>query len=195
MLPILVLTHGIPGSGKSTAAAELAERFPGMVVVTERDQIRAEILPADYHEKGHDPASEMIVETAQYAAVIGGLAASKMVVVADTNVDEPRIRRLVKIARELKAIVLHIHFDIDPDESKRRAADRAAAGGRATPDWCIDGFVDKAYHNGRLDKFKINHLGAGPDDFEVISTPRNDKMSTTDEEISLITWLLENSER
>lgn len=181
----LVLTHGLPGSGKSSLAARLCELFPGRVKIAERDEIRAEILPADYHSRGHDEASEARVEARQHELLREGLADGSIVVVSDTNLAEIRLRKLIAIARELEAPIFHVHFDIPVEEAKRRNEGRAAGGGRLVPDWVIDEMASYGYANGRLKFFSVAP-SAGSDEFEILILERDGSEPTMEDEIEAI---------
>lgn len=180
----LILTHGLPGSGKSSLATRLCGLFPGRVKIAERDEIRAEILPADYHSRGHDEASEARVEARQHEILRTGLSEDSIVVVSDTNLAEIRLRKLIQIARELEAPVFHVHFDIPVEEAKRRNEGRAASGGRLVPDWVIDEMAEYGYSNGRLKLFSVRSSGGS--DFEILIEDRSDSSLSLEEEIELI---------
>lgn len=167
----LLLTHGLPGAGKSTVADTLDRRFPGRVLIAERDRIREAILPANYHASGHSLESELKVTEAQDILIREGLAADKLVAVSDTNLTEDRIRRIVTIAREFGAEVRHVHLDISLAESKRRNQSRADAGGRLVPENIIDDMAAYGYVNGRIKHFSIVDVGSDPGDFEVLIRP------------------------
>lgn len=187
MRSALVLTHGLPGSGKSTLASRLRELFPGLVRVAERDEIRAEILPTDYHSRGHDPESEARVEARQHEILETGLLAGDLVVVSDTNLAEPRIRRLVSIARSHGAPVFHVHFDIPLEEAKRRNEGRASGGGRLVPEWVIDEMAEYGYSGGRLKFFSVGVQDAtDPDGFEILISDRSGSEPTMEQEIERI---------
>lgn len=159
--------------------------------IAERDEIRAEILPADYHSRGHDGASEARVEAHQHRFLRDGLAEDSIVVVSDTNLAEVRLRKLVQIARELDAPIFHVHFDIPVEEAKRRNEGRAAGGGRLVPDWAIDEMASYGYSADRLKHFSVIPTGNAPEDFELLIADRSGDELTMDQEIELIALTLQ----
>jgi len=183
---LLVLTHGLPGSGKSSFAAWLRELYPELVTVAERDELRAMLLPADYHDRGHDPQSEALVQSAQYDILREALALGRIGVVSDTNLAEIRIRPLVTLARSLGARVLHASMDVTVAESKLRNQLRADFGGRFVPGWVIDEMVGYGYAAGRLKSFSIQSTGPGTEDFAVLIEERSGSELTMAEERELI---------
>lgn len=187
MRSALVLTHGLPGSGKSTLACALKELFPGKIRVAERDEIRAAILPADYHSRGHDSESEARVEARQHEILREGLQNGDLVVVSDTNLTEVRLRKLVSIALSYGAPVFHVHFDIPVEEAKRRNAGRASGGGRFVPEWVIDEMAEYGYSGGRLKFFSVAlQDGTDLDGFEVLISDRRGSEPTMEQEIERI---------
>lgn len=152
----LVITHGLPGSGKSTLAEKLKSLFGDEVVIAERDEIRSELMPADYHATGHTPEGEAIVEAMQRKIIIDGLAQGKLVVASDTNINPLRIAKLWLIGYQAGAKIVPIHFDITVEEAKKRNRVRAANGGRFVPEWCIDQMADEGYENGRLIRYSVS---------------------------------------
>lgn len=64
--PGLVVLVGIPGAGKSTMAAALAERFPGARVV-DKDQVRhALFAPCDHSAAERDVTYSAMLDAARY---------------------------------------------------------------------------------------------------------------------------------
>jgi len=186
MSGMLVLTHGLPGAGKSSLAAWLRELYPDAVTVAERDELRAKLLPPDYHDRGHDPVSEAKIEAAQHEILREALDHGRIVVVSDTNLAEIRIRPLVTIARRFDAAVLHAHLDYTVEECKRRNQLRADFGGRFVPGWVIDEMVSYGYAAGRLRSFSILPGGVESENFAVLAVERTGSELTMEEERELI---------
>jgi len=67
MSPLLIAMAGLPGTGKSTLAAALAEALPA--VLLEKDKLRAGLIPADrieYSRAQDDYIFELLMKAAEY---------------------------------------------------------------------------------------------------------------------------------
>ncbi len=67
MTPMLIAMAGLPGTGKSTLAARLAEALPA--VVLDKDKLRAGLLPPDrieYNRAQDDYIFELLLKAAEY---------------------------------------------------------------------------------------------------------------------------------
>ena len=192
MSGLLVLTHGLPGAGKSSLARWLFALYPDLVTVAERDELRVELLPADYHKNGHNDASEALVTEAQHQLIEDALSQGRVVVVSDTNLNEYRIRPLVELARRFDAGVLHGHLDYSIAECRRRNEARAAVGGRLVPDDIIDDMAAYGYSAGRIKSFSIRPTGDGIEDFAVLIEDRTGSELTMEQEQELIVQAVES---
>lgn len=89
----VILTKGLPGSGKSTwAKAQQAEK-PNQYVLVSKDDLRATL-----HQGVHSKANERMVIQLRDVIIVQALDAGKNVIVHDTNlnpVHEKQIRELV----------------------------------------------------------------------------------------------------
>jgi len=166
---LLVLSHGIPGCGKSSLAEALENRWEPLVAVAERDRIRAELLPADYHSKGHQPDAELLVSARQLALVEEGLREHRVVVCTDTNLMESRLRPLVTLARRHGASILQAHFDVPFEICLQRNRQRRDAGGRFVDEAIMEEFRRDGYlASGHLKRFVVSSHGSMPEDFSVV---------------------------
>lgn len=110
--PRLFVTRGLPGSGKSTVAAELVENGTIVengevvgftVVATSRDEFRT-MFNGRRLGLGRQ---EQLVSAAQDAAILAALGLKLDVVVHDTNLREGDIRRFRDLAKQAGA-ELHV---------------------------------------------------------------------------------------
>lgn len=100
----LILTIGLPGSGKSTWAREEAA-LGGYIDIVERDQIREELTgDAQNHTR------EAYVTSVANQRVCNALAAGNSVIVANTNLRAKYRRQWAKIAEEYGAAYREVSF-------------------------------------------------------------------------------------
>lgn len=153
----LVLTHGLPGSGKSTAAEKrVAEDIQNSIRVN-RDDIRTDRFGIKYHDGAPDRKKEAEVSVIQEALIKKGLAEGKTVYSDDTNINPKVVNKLVRIAVDYDAEIEQMYFNVPVAECKRRNAARGAAGGRLVPEHVIDGMAERSYdENGNIKEFVIS---------------------------------------
>lgn len=93
----LILTRGLPGSGKSTWARQVVLDHPAKYVRVNKDELR-DMLHAGKYSKGN----EAIVLRVRDAIVIDALKHGYNVIVDDTNFAPKHLERMNEIARELR---------------------------------------------------------------------------------------------
>lgn len=127
--PRLILTQGLPGSGKSTEARRwVAERPPGERAYIDRDDLRIMLHNRWGLLSGPE---ENAVTLAQHAAIRSLLSAGIGVVVADTFLRQDRIDPVLAIARDCDAVVAYIDLRATPvGVCIERDWKRGASGGR-----------------------------------------------------------------
>jgi predicted kinase len=119
--PTLIITRGLPGSGKSTAAVAWVRADQAWRVRINRDDLRS---------MGHGgrlglPAQEAIVSAIQHAGVQACLSHGTSVIVDDTNLSNSAIARLLHLANEVDANFEVWDFrDVDVEECVRRDTQR-----------------------------------------------------------------------
>jgi predicted kinase len=96
----LIITRGLPASGKSTWAREFCDWEPGFRVRVNRDDLRRALNGGT---RGYAQATEHVVTIAQEASVRALLGADKTVVVDDQNLALRYARKWSRIAYEADA--------------------------------------------------------------------------------------------
>lgn len=122
----LLLTRGVPASGKTTFAMFwLAEGQKRARV--NRDDLRFEL----YGVYWGDEVDENTVTKIQHSRVKALLEAGFDVVVDDTNLRAKTVKAWLKVAAEAGATVRHEDFPIDVEEAISRDYKRGVEGGRS----------------------------------------------------------------
>jgi predicted kinase len=114
----LILTIGLPGSGKSTWALSQVSA-ENKVVVIERDQIRRQLTGS-----ARDHSHEMRVTAIQREDANTALSVGWTVIISDTNLRAKYRREWFNIAQQHGAEYEEVRFDTDIEECIRRDAAR-----------------------------------------------------------------------
>jgi aminoglycoside phosphotransferase family enzyme/predicted kinase len=130
--PSLVVVGGLPGTGKSTVAAGLGERF-GWVVLRS-DEVRKQLAglepgdhrPAGYREGLYEPAMTDRTYRAMLDAARAHLAVGESVVIDASFADRPWREAAAVVARESAARLIQFRCVLRSDEAERRLRARAA---------------------------------------------------------------------
>jgi predicted kinase len=130
----LVITRGLPGSGKTTWALKWAAEASGRVRVN-RDDTRYTLYGV---YSGLTWEGEEKVTKVQQAQAVAFLAAGCDVIIDDTNLNSKTVKGWQKIARANNADFRSQEFWMEPNLCKEWVASRALEGGRAVPDEVID---------------------------------------------------------
>lgn len=156
----LIVTHGLPGSGKSTWAEGQVAQDPETRVRINRDDIRTELFGEKYHQGNFPQKSESQVTALQQKRIKAALARGKHVYCDDTNLNPRFLGQLAKLAQAYGAEFEQEYFDVPVEECKRRNRLRAAAGGRDVPEFVIDRMASSAYDStGHLKEFVVSSNG------------------------------------
>lgn len=132
-IPQLVITIGLPGSGKSTWAEEQRDGAPDRVRIVNMDDIRSSL--GTRYEDNDEP----IVQRIRDYQIDQLLIAGYVVVSSDTNLSPKTRRRLAQIGKTRKAIVSEQSFTHVPlDVCLTRNTARWIAGDRKVPNSVIE---------------------------------------------------------
>ena len=140
----LIVFVGLPGSGKSTFAAQEAARNPGSIIVN-RDDMRTELAGEKYHNGNPNGKVEAEVTTVLKGRMIKKLREGGVVIDDNTNLNPRFLSPLIQTAKDYGAEVEVRMVDVSLAEAKRRNAKRGATGGRLVPEHVIDQMASKAY--------------------------------------------------
>jgi len=122
MTKALIITRGLPGSGKSTYARVAQAVDPDNTVIVNRDSTRARLFGStdqDYYACGKDVLwrKEKLVTEANHAAIKAGLKADMAVIVDDTNLRVRTCRELRSLANREGAEFHVVDFSDVPLET------------------------------------------------------------------------------
>lgn len=158
------ITHGLPGSGKSTWAQEQVDKdSTGNTIRVNRDDIRTQLFGEQYHTRNPDKKSENKVTEIHQSLIKKGLQEGKHVICDDTNLNTRFASSLIYMAKQNGATeVSQEHFNVPVEECKRRNRKRAAEGGRMVPEEVIDKMAEGAYgRKGNLKRFVYSERSTG----------------------------------
>ena len=119
----VIITKGLPGSGKTTWARSVLAGEHGRYKRVNKDELRA-MLDSGRHSR----ENEAFVESARDHLILAALEAGKDVIVDDTNLEprhEAHIRRLVRAKAEVEVKV----FDVGLEECVQRDRSRPSPVG------------------------------------------------------------------
>jgi predicted kinase len=124
MVNQLVITRGLPASGKTTYAKQWVAEDPSARARVNRDDLRAMLFGLEGYTYDHE--REKAVTRAQHRAIKELLALRKSVIVDDTNLRARTVRELRQIAVAAKAeFVIEDQFlQVDRVECQRRNMQR-----------------------------------------------------------------------
>lgn len=140
----LILTHGLPGSGKSTWAIPYAQEHE--ILRLNRDELRIKIGGARYSAGAQDRKTEGRVSAEIMKSVKNELAHGRSVLVDDTHMNSRTIAKWVTIAQAYGATLEHVYFDVTLEEALANNARRE----RQVPEKVIRRMAEGAFsHDGK----------------------------------------------
>lgn len=134
----MIITVGLPASGKSTFAEDVVKHAP-RTVNTNRDDLRFMMYGVYFGE----PIDENEVTNVQHGIINNALKKDKDVIVSDTNLNKRFVKSLVKIAEKWGAQVEFEYFDVPLSELIARDEERACMGKRAVGREVIEGMAKR----------------------------------------------------
>lgn len=148
----LSITVGLPGSGKTTKAKEIAALNPLNTILVSRDDLRFLL----YNGEGIlDSTLENYITKVQKDIVKGGLKAGKHVIVHDMNLRPKYRKQWAEIARDLGAEFNIIDCtQVDEDECFYRDYDRGNRGERSVGEKVIRDLAKKFKNELKADVWK-----------------------------------------
>lgn len=149
---LLVLTRGLPASGKSTWAKQWLAENPSTRTRVNRDNLRFETYGLYWF--GVDKKAfqmEDNITKLQRVAIREALRAGRSVIVDDTNMDVSRLGELINIAKEFNSQVqIQIQdFPVDTNELIRRDTNRISQGQRGVGAEVIKKLAQRYLHGGK----------------------------------------------
>lgn len=143
--PVLVITRGLPASGKTSLAVRLVDAKPERRLRINRDDLRTELFQAE-GRLAHEQEAE--VTRVQVLRVKAALAAGRTPICNDTNLDPARnlVWRDLAAAAGAQLVVWDVATPVE--ECIRRDAQRGAAGGRSVGADVIREFAGRYLPNG-----------------------------------------------
>lgn len=145
----MIITVGLPASGKTTYTMEMIKDYGGVNV--NRDDIRVMVC-GGWTGKEED---EKLVTQIQQAAIVSGLKKQQKVIVSDTNLNRGIVKNLIKIAQNWGASVEFWYFDTPVEECIRRDKIREELGQRSVGEKVIRD-LHKRYGNPNYDDLIVN---------------------------------------
>lgn len=124
-MPEMLITRGVPGSGKSTFAEQWVAERKNERVEANRDKIRAML---GFPLMGDKDQEDMVTRVHQ-AVIEGALAKEKGIIVSDTNLRARGVKELIRKGQAKGYSVVVKDFDVPLAELIRRDAGREKSVG------------------------------------------------------------------
>jgi predicted kinase len=146
MVKQLILTRGLPRSGKDTFATAWVDEDKDNRVRVNRDEIRFNL----YNAYVIGPKREDVVTHVQRAMVEAAFREGQSVVISDTNLRASTVKDWMKVADKFHAEVEFVDIDTPLDECIRRDKAIGEAGGRKVGEDVIRSFYARYFRKGKF---------------------------------------------
>jgi len=130
----LILTRGLPGSGKTTFAKQLVQESDHPIQRVNRDDLRQMRFGKTH---GLTREQEQEITALAKAQVSGALSAGIDVIIDDTNLNKMTVKQWLRVAHDHDAQVSAIDFEISVEQCIRQSMQRWYDGGRKVPEDAI----------------------------------------------------------
>ena len=154
--PALVLLCGLPGTGKTTLATQVAQRVP--VVVLTSDWVRKLLIPQPVYSHQEHQRVFLACRQVLRALLTGGVP----VIFDAVNLWESGRRDLVRLAERQGGRSLVVALTVDPAEAARRLH-RRHNGGRAPHDLSDAGWEVYQAMAASAEPLRLPHLALATD--------------------------------
>lgn len=142
----LIVFSGIPGSGKTTEALKLVDRFRSegrQTLKVNRDDLRTMLFGEPYHSGDFPSVHEQEVTTLQRKLIHHGLEQRWTVISDDTNLSASGVKSLKRMADQHGAEFLELPIVVELEVALERNRLRGAAGGRFVPEEVIRSMFER----------------------------------------------------
>lgn len=154
---VLILTRGIPASGKSTWARAWQAEDPTWRVRVNRDDLRVMLAGTAFFPELTRRHQEETVTLNQVAMVEANLRAKMSVVLDDTNLTHRFVKDWLRLAQKLGVKVEFVDFNISLDEALARNKKRGDEGGHFVPEDAVRSFYQRFVNKktGKLNPYPV----------------------------------------
>lgn len=158
-MPVLTLTQGLPGCGKTTWANEQVKNARSKTVIVNLDDIRQTMAGSHSNYKFRKD-NEQYVVNAQYSAASHAAANNWNIIVADTNLNPTVVQKWKEFAKEngytfkvhsffeeFKKGKTFVHDFFAIKDYVKQCKERNLLREKSVPEDVIDGMAEKYFYN------------------------------------------------
>lgn len=153
----LILTHGLPASGKSSWADNLVDNHANNFVKLERSMF----TQGEYHPtRQYSKKTERAISLSMMRDALEHIRHGKTVIIADNNLNKKTLNHLTRKAFEHNVSIGQKYFDIPAEEAVRRNAARPEAERNGVEDRHIRLLAEQHYgRDGRIKEYTLSKAG------------------------------------